>query len=74
MWLFCLCRLVFLPPKLLIISLSNLLTFIVTDIIPQNLPKLATPQMVFLAFDGALNHADHGPFLTLLDKISDIDI
>jgi hypothetical protein len=22
--------------------------------------------MVFLAFDGALNHADHGPFLTLL--------
>lgn len=34
--------------------------------IPQNLPKLATPQMVFLAFDGTLNHADHGPYLTLL--------
>jgi hypothetical protein len=22
--------------------------------------------MVFLAFDGTLNHADHGPYLTLL--------
>lgn len=36
--------------------------------VPLKLPKLATPQMVFLAFDGTLNHADHGPYLNLLEN------